>query len=230
MGNPGSGIQPLASLRRSSRGRQGFTLVETVIVMTILLGVISAIFAAASMVRYRMQVNEASDQLALIVGNIRALYSGQNVSYDALNSKRALNAAATPTDFNYYTPIFKTQGVFPRDMLINGVGGFAYNPWNSTAAGGSVQAALAGTASTGVQLVVRYTLPSDPCVDMAVRNSVSDMSTGLVRIRINAGTGGPTWDDTGIFKLPVSPVDVTTTGACGASGDRTIDWYYRLGS
>src|SRR6185312_13960167 len=146
---------------RHRQRRRGFTLTEIVLVLAMVGLIIGAVFAAASVVHYRVNLNQASDELNMIASNIRSLYAGQDVSFANLNSNpsgnnRPLNAPPSASDFTFYTPIFVQQGAFPIEMLSPRpaagrnpcLGAAASNPWKpvvGTCGGstlGSAQAAL----------------------------------------------------------------------------------------
>jgi hypothetical protein len=206
--------------------RHGFTIAELAIIVGIIGGVLAALFATASIARYRLNINQGSDELQLTLNNVRNLYAGRNVAFNALNAARPLNPAPTPGDFGFYNPLMLQAQVFPREMIANGV---ANNVWNPSNAGGTAQVALAyPNANNPVQIVVRYTnLPTEVCTDLLMRNSMPGNQTGLTRIAINAPAAVYIQDPvTNTQQLPVTAVNAAA--ACDGAANYTIDWYYNI--
>jgi prepilin-type N-terminal cleavage/methylation domain-containing protein len=195
------------------QGRRGFTLTEVGIVLGIIGIVIAAIFAAASVAQYRIQLNQGVDEISLITGNMRSLYASQNAS------------AVGSQSFAVVTPILIQQSVFPQEMLTTaGATTVADNPWDQTAPGGSAQIQIVAAAGgTPSQFAVRYlNIPADVCADLLVRNSLPSAApglSGLQQIQVNG---------TAVAPLPISPIAAAT--ACPEGATYTIDWYYTLGS
>ncbi|HEU0117105.1 MAG TPA: type II secretion system protein [Alphaproteobacteria bacterium] len=205
----------------AAQKRRGFTMVEIAIVLGVVGLIIGAIFTASSHVRYKMQVNDASNELSQISINIRNYYSGRQTSYAALNGARALNATPSAADFTYYTGLFNaaTANIFPSEMI---AGGFVNNQWSQVAAN-TAQAALAGSAGNPVQYVIEYNnLAQGPCTDLVVGNSLADRTTALVKVVVT-GSAATTFSGT---SLPVSPIPAGT--ACNAASTNIVDWYYSL--
>jgi prepilin-type N-terminal cleavage/methylation domain-containing protein len=218
--------------------KRGFTLIEIAFVLGIIGLVISGIFAAASLATRRITSNEGSDELYLIAGNMRALYSGRNPSFASLNAVRSLKAIPDALDFCFYTVPAVSQGVFPNEMVLPrplqgalpAPGAVANDPWStagvacSGVAGGSAQVGLASTIPPppAVQLVVRYNgIPQDGCADVLVRTSMPDANTGVRRIYVNGTLAG----DVSVNSLPLT--SITAAAACNAAIN-VIDWYYNL--
>jgi prepilin-type N-terminal cleavage/methylation domain-containing protein len=223
----------------------GFTLTEVSVVFVIVGLIFGAVWGAASLVSTRARINQAVDEINMIVGNGRALYAGQNTSFNALSNVRTLNITPTnspptvsPTgsDFCYYSPIMAAQKVFPPEMVAaNPPPWVANHPWASANMGcgsgtsiGTAQVAIARNVSrrSPVLFVVRYTsLPSTVCPQLLMLNSLPGPDTQLTQISVMWGNGAPT-NYTGT-QLPISaPV---ASAACTGSGTLTIDWYYQLG-
>lgn len=217
-----------AFARRDSSQQRGFSLLEMAAVLAIIGVVLAGVFAAASLARYRLLVDRASDELNLIVGNMRNLYSGRNISFAALSPLPA--GAPTLANFCALTPTLVGQGVFPAEMRA-GAGNIVNNPFSGALTGcavgnvGTAMVALSG-ASDPVLFVVRFTnLPQDACTDMVVRNSTPGRDTGLRQIVVTGGAA-TTFTQTG-GRLPADAA--TAAIGCNAPGNYTIDWYYTLG-
>jgi prepilin-type N-terminal cleavage/methylation domain-containing protein len=222
--------------RLSEKRKRGFTLLETAIVMAIIGAIIGLLFSVAYLTQSKVNINQAADELNQISQNVRGLYAGRNTSYAALGP---LNLIATAADFVKFTPTFVQQNVFPYEMLVPSatlgvtpcLGTVANNPWNYVpgacggAALGSVQLALAGSAATPVQFVVRYTGINDAvCADLVAHNSLPGRATGLTQIQINGAVGGIAYST--LTPMPISsPV---ATALCTAGNTNVIDWYYNL--
>jgi len=208
--------------------RRGFTLVEIGIVLAIIGSLLGAIYTAASTVAYRVKINRASDELSLIVGNVRSLYASRNTAWNA-----SVPTSPSPSNFNFYTTTFALAKVFPAEM-VNGMG-IVNNPWNFGPATNTVMASLysvTGDITTPVEFIVRFTnLSNEVCADMVVRNSTpgQDKNSGLQQIIITGTT--VTTLPNAFYKLPVTPVAISSTCDNGASATGNIvDWYYILGS
>jgi type II secretory pathway pseudopilin PulG len=212
----------------------GYSLLEIAIVMGVVGAIVGALFAAAGMTQHKVYINQASDELNLIGGNMHNLYAGRNTSYAALGSPPATAGAA---NFSSLTPTYIQQGIFPVEMLSPGpatdtapcAGTIANNPLSTTAGScggagtGSAQVALAGTASSGVQFVVRYTnIDADSCADLLVRNSLPGHETGLTQIIVSSGI---TYTNSA-GQLPVT--SIAASAACPRGATYSIDWYYNL--
>jgi len=221
MQNDRTYLYGLAGDIRKIRTRRGFTLIEMAIVATIIGTIVFSVFAAASAVRYRNQVNQGLAEISIIVSNMRSLYAGQNIS-TAANANTITFAKATPT--------LVQQMIFPAEMLtpplpttgIPVANTVANNPW---APGGSAQIQL--VAANPVQFTLRFlSIPANVCVDLIVRNSLPGADTGLMQIKVNNKVVGITGNV--VTPLPIDPNVAASTCPTGAT--YTIDWYYTLGS
>jgi prepilin-type N-terminal cleavage/methylation domain-containing protein len=220
---------------KSTKTKRGFTLLEIAIVTGIVGAILAALFAAATTVEYRVSLNQASDDINLIAGNVRSYYAGQNTSFSAL----APPAAVTTTSFCTYTIRFLADNIFPSDMVTKtGAVSLSNHPWSQTtttcgaSAIGSVNVSLVGTANNPVQFVIRFVnVPAEACTDLITRNSLPGRDTGLTQIQVQPS--GAAAAPAPITQLPISPTAAAT--ACAGSGVAagtlyTIDWYYNVGS
>jgi prepilin-type N-terminal cleavage/methylation domain-containing protein len=223
----------------SLRGNKisGFTLLEMAIVMAITGTVTGVLFAASSVVQYKVNINKSVDVLGQINVNMHDAFAGRATSF------AALAPPATP-NFALFTQTFISQGIMPYDMLSPSAtagttpctGTIANNPWNSVegtcggAATGTILLSLVGSAGNPVQFVVRFTnIGADACADLLVRTSIPGRETSLQRIR--KGVTGGTMTNIGIYgdstrPLPISTIAAST--ACPTGSNYDIDWYFNL--
>lgn len=217
--------------------RRGFTLLELAIVMVIIGSIVGVLFAAGSTASHKVSINQATDELGQISQNMRNLYAGRTTSYAALGP---LNATAADKDFTKFTPTYVQQNVFPPEMLSPGAapgtvpcnGTVANNAFGGpagtcgAAAVGTALIALAGSATTQVQYVIRYKgLSANDCADLLVRNSLPGRETGLAQIIVNNNNV-----PAGIAYNTTTPLPLTSIAATNACNSTTniIDWYYNL--
>jgi len=215
-----------SSVLKHEKKKSGFTLLEMAIVMAITGTVIGVLFAASSVVQYRIYVNESVDVLGQINVNMHNAFAGRATSFAALGPPAVPDFLQTS-----FTDTFISQGIVPNDMLTPQVppgtpppaGTIANNPWNTGSAIGTIFLSLIGAAGNPVQFAVRYTnIGADACADLLVRTSLPGRETTLTRIDV----GGNTFTSTA-QQLPIDTI--TASGACPTAGAPfTIDWYFNL--
>lgn len=225
---------------RTRAKRRGVSLPEIAIVLAIIGAAVAALFAGASIVTHKVNLNKASDELAQTSQNMQNIFAGKNTAFANLTAiYGAINANAGAGDFAAMTSTFMQQGAFPNDMISPGTafgavpcaGAVANHPFSQVTgtcggnAVGSAQVALAGTAAAGTQYVVRYiTIDDDSCADLLIHNSTPGRETNLLRIRVNNV-------DAGIFGNAAMPLPMTSVAAaniCTNGLNNIIDWYYKL--
>lgn len=231
-------------IRTSEPPRQGFSLIETAIVLAVFGTIVAGVFNLIAPTLLQGKVNQASDDLSTIVGNVRALYSGNwtpttpaVTDCPATFSSTYLAPGATWT-----TAQFKSSGIFPSGIL-NTTGGKTYA--NNIVGGASkTQTAMADLCymrlpnSSFTAFAVRYSkLSVKACLALAMKTSSLAFGTNLYQIVItnassvattfvtqigNTGTGvNPT---TGVIILP----NALTACTGGTDGGAIVDWYYKL--
>lgn len=119
---------------------QGLTLIESLVVVGILLGIIAIALTLYGTVRDRLNVKNESENVSFIFSQMADLFSDETVS---ITQSDAINA-----------------GVYPNKMKISGTN--VYNVW-----GGAVTIAASGT--NGFQLTYKNVPSGSVCVDL-VRN------------------------------------------------------------
>jgi len=192
------------------KGR-AYTLLEMTMVVGVVGAVLAGVFQASTLILYRNQVNQASDELYQISSNVRNLYAGI-----------PLPTVSWCADIRSLLPNTYTQ-IFPSEMIQNTSSGLAINnPW-----GGAVILSICGGNTVSPEsIMIEYdALPSAACEDLAVRNSLPGRDTGLFQMIMSYNRGGTvTLSGT---SLPVNPVTAMTSCANTANGNKIV-WYYRL--
>lgn len=152
----------ISFLRRNSKARRGFNLVEAAIVLGVVGLVIGGIWVAAAAVQANLRKSDASKGLIQIVQNVRNLYYGQTPSATGAITTSLINANAIPGNF------------------INGA--TAVNPWN-----GSITVSIAGASTDQVDILMTA-IPRDACIEMTSRNTNISTGVGLSQILIGTVT------------------------------------------
>ncbi|MDX2027609.1 MAG: prepilin-type N-terminal cleavage/methylation domain-containing protein [Alphaproteobacteria bacterium] len=223
---------------REASAKRGFSLIEMVIVITALGVVLTGVAIGSSMAWQRLQTNQASDELAIIVDNMRAAYNGTNASYSPIGG-------VPSPDFNQNNDYVR-KGVFPAEMLsprplsgaLPGTTTVANHPWAQDPVYGTARVDQVGTVGAPLQLVVRYAkLNQQQCADMIMRNSMPGGETGLIKVVITSSNSGVSKTCTNTAEvgclLPIAPSDADDRcgdvwGGADDPGPFDVDWYYTL--
>ena len=155
----------------------GRSMVEMLGVLAII-GVLSVGgIAGYSKAMNKYKINKTTDQVSMLVANIRTLFSSQG-DYDGLDNAQAIKFGVVPED------MYNTSGSDP-DAITN-------------AFGGDVKIGASGGRKSGDKeafSIVYSGLSSEACVTLATGDWGSGQASGL--IAISAGTNGNTSGVTG---------------------------------
>ncbi|MDD5587329.1 MAG: type 4 pilus major pilin [Alphaproteobacteria bacterium] len=183
-------------LKRSGhekKARRAFTLTETAIVLGVVGIVLGGIWVAAGSVYQKVRVNNAYEEIRLIVDNMHSIGMG-------MTSTAQLTTPTGGGEDQPITPKAFTAGVFPASVLTAGALP-ARNPWNGniTIVGGQ------NTQSFKIQM---DNIPSAECIQLFHRFLDSP---DLTRVRITTGWINPTTVD-GSMACPVAAAVTRTAG------------------
>ena len=164
----------------------GRSMVEMLGVLAII-GVLSVGgIAGYSKAMNKFKINKTTDQVTMLVANIRTLYSSQG-NYDGLNNETAVK-----------------YGVIPNDMLGTAGTGSAYELKNAFTGKVTVKAvaarkdATAGTAMTEAFIVAYDGMTEEACTAMLTGDWGSGQASGLISVAGGDGTvsDAHTWANT----------------------------------
>lgn len=201
----------LRPVRLSNSPRRGFTLVEIAIVLGIIGTIVAAIFAASAASNRGIKANKITDQLSVIVDNVRSYYASQGYPVPA-----ACSSVFPGTVMSIST------GVFPPDVI-------------DLAQREEVKVALCtDTTTSAAQIVVRYTsVPQNYCHNVVI--AASSPALGMKLNKVIAGTKtfsmpapGKTTLSLGVDAASGAIIPSDTLDAACADPLTTIDWYYNL--
>lgn len=154
---------------KPNQDQSGFNLIETTIVLMIVGLVISGVWMAGATVWNNMRKNDLTQQLMLIVTNVRNIYSGQSSLAD-MTPETLISA-----------------GAFPSDMLRNRAVWHAYN--------NRVVVSPTGTGLNDLRFYIRFdNVPRDACIDILTKTSASEQirrQIGLLSIQTQPGAPEP---------------------------------------
>ncbi|MDD3029270.1 MAG: type 4 pilus major pilin [Alphaproteobacteria bacterium] len=189
------------SLRR--RFSQGFSLLEAVLVLGIMGLVLGGVFALIPTVRGQMNLNEAIEDLNMIVNNVHTYYAAR--AYPS--GLKACNG-----NFNNYDDI-SGKGIFPSSMEVtSGVETYVHNPLSPVLTETTAEVKLCG--SDPVRFIVRYkNVPKSACVSVVKKTGVEQKDAGLYLVFVNGNWLGTTLSGV-VF-------------VCSEENN-DIDWYYNL--
>ena len=212
----------------------GRSMVEMLGVLAII-GVLSVGgIAGYSKAMNKYKINKTTDQVSMLVANIRTLFSSQG-NYEGLNNAQAIKF-----------------GVVPEDMYTAAAGSAAVSNIKN-AFGGDVTIAAAGgrKENDNEAFIIEYAgLSSEACVTIATGDWGSGQASGLIGIsagtaKTNGGKGVPSGKLANIFtttadgnndvsipgattKAQRTPMTVTkAVGLCAGSGStNAVAWKY----
>lgn len=163
---------------RSSASRlppqAGLTLIEAVIVLGIFGLVIAAVFAAYSSVNTQNKTKAASEQLAIIVNQVRSAYAGHS----------AIDAGATAATL---TTGMVNAGLLPAGWCSFNAGvASCTSPW-----GGALTIAPAThvTANDSIQITFNGLTQYADCASLINKTAGASSPLGLYNIASNGGAG-----------------------------------------
>ena len=173
----------------------GRSMVEMLGVLAII-GVLSVGgIAGYSKAMNKYKINKTTDQVSMLVANIRTLFSSQG-NYAGLNNSRAVKFGVVPNEMYSGTPTgdtanFSIKNAFSGNVTII-----------------EDQARSTGeTANEGEAFIIEYAgLSAEACVTIATGDWGSGQASGLIGIAAGAGT-------------------VTTPGTLGTIGNAVADVY-----
>ncbi|MDP9127851.1 MAG: hypothetical protein M3N08_06305 [Pseudomonadota bacterium] len=215
--------------RRRLRSSAGFSLTELAIVLGVIGLILGGVWTVAGQGREKARQTQLTQDMLLVVKNVRAAFAGQN----------GLSGAVTTI-----TPQLIFQGAIPNDMVRNGgctsvYAGQPYcadHPWGAspaTVASGSFvicpwryngDTACAANVPTSQQTfaVELRGLPQESCIKIATLNSGAGSPSGLVDVVINTksvvNSAGVT------HQFPVKSTDASVI----CTNNSTIDFVYRI--
>ena len=178
----------------------GRSMVEMLGVLAII-GVLSVGgIAGYSKAMNKYKINKTTDQVSMLVANIRTLFSSQG-NYEGLNNAQAIKF-----------------GVVPEDMIKDGSDGAQTL---SNAFGGEVKIGASGGRGSGDNeafSIVYSGLSSEACVTLATGDWGSGQASGLIAISagINGNTSGVTGTGDSATGKGVDAVYL------GTSGDKSV--------
>ena len=123
--------------------RNGLTLIESLVVVGILLGIVAVALTLYGTVKNRLDVKNESENISIIYSQIKDLYSDEGTS-DLTNTEAV------------------QLGIIPKKMNINSDGNTVYNTW-----GGKV--IIKGSGDNGFILTYPKVPSGSVCVDL-IRN------------------------------------------------------------
>ena len=169
-------------MEKAQQNRRGITLTETVIVLGVIGIVAGAIWATASVVKSRAQMQEAVETVTQIADNVRGVYTGfPNVAAASMPTTTALQIAAN---------------LFPA-AVVNG--GVTVTPW-----GGNGTYVIEFPAAPRLGFAVQVNLPTG--LDAATSNDAClGMVTRLSGTATNYGGGFAGAGDLPSGALPANP-------------------------
>ncbi|MDR1025908.1 MAG: hypothetical protein LBL47_00780 [Lactobacillus sp.] len=176
--------------------QSGRSMVEMLGVLAII-GVLSvAGIAGYSKAMAKYKLSKTTDQVSMIVANIRTLYSGQR-NYSGLATDSVVSFGVIPSE------------MVNGDKVMNAFAGevtFGTSPVNNVA---------------DLAFTVKFAgLNRDACVSLASADWGSDSSSGLVSIQVGsqAALSGS--------NLPVSLANAAAGCDCGSNATCSIEWTY----
>ncbi len=199
--------------------RRGVSLAESAIVLGVIGIIVGGLFALLSPSRTQLNVNQAVDELGVIVNNVRNYY----------NEWQFPSPAACPAALpGSLTPLPATTGIFPSEMV---TGAVSNNVWNSGSATSTALVYVCGSAP--VTFAIRYTgLTTQACLAMIPRTSAFASGMNLLQIMVlndTAGTHTFSTVSTTTTNGAISPAAAKSFCTPTAGNTITLDWYYKLG-
>jgi len=198
------------AITRRRRFSHGFSLVELTIVLGIIGVVMGGVWTWVTNAWENQRQEQLSEEIATVVKNTRAAFSGQqNTGGSGLLNTQLINA-----------------GAFPASMLRAGVSGVVDNPWNSSVVGGSfvvcgwspgLPIPVCGQLHAQYFAIELEKVPLSSCITAAVRNSGIKAVPGLVNVFINSSSLVSSG-------FPVSPATAQSKCTVGS----TLDFVFRL--
>lgn len=217
-----TGISSCAIRRRISA--RGFTLTEFAIVMGVIGLILGSVWVFVSQSWENARQEQLKTEIAAVVKNVRAYYTGQN----------GIGNAATPIGtFPTLTPKLIGLNIIPNDIVhtsgtcTNAGNVCANNPWGASSALGIAQGTFGvcaysfGCTSSNQQFfsVEVGDMPQGACVNAVMANSGSTAPQGLYDVVINGASMAA------LGALPPTVGNAKTN--CGGATN-TIDFVFRL--
>ena len=196
----GGALMRFSQMKTGAKQKKGFTLIEAAIVMAIVGLVVGGIWVAASAVQANFRKSNTSQNLLVIVQNMRQLYYGQ-----------ADCSAAT-------AQIEISNRVFPADM-VQGTAA-AQDSW-----GGPVTITCPSAIDSNVSHfdVSFAQVPTAACVELSSRNTEDGAELGLLGVKANSTT----LFTAGTTSASVAVTTANATTAC-AGDQNTIIWTFNF--
>ncbi len=162
---------------------QGRSMVEMLGVLAII-GVLSVGgIAGYSKAMNKYKINKTTDQVSMLVANIRTLFSTQG-TYVGLGNGQAVKFGIVPNDMYNATQLTASNYSSDSDFeLSNAFGGKVY-----------IKASDLSSANDGAAFTIEYTgLSTEACVTVVTGDWGSGQGSGLVGV--TAGAGSASYDD-----------------------------------
>jgi Tfp pilus assembly protein PilE len=178
--------------------QSGRSMVEMLGVLAII-GVLSvAGIAGYSKAMAKYKLSKTTDQVSMLVANIRTLYSGQR-SYLGLTTEKAISFGVVPNEM-----------VIGKDTISNAYAGEV-----------KIEAADPDSGIPSGAFMVQFNgLGRDTCIALATSDWGSGSSSGLIKMTVGAN------DYTGA-QLPVTLDNAVSNGSCECdSTDCSVAWTY----
>jgi len=214
----------LRSWKQLSQSRRGFTATELSVVLGVIGLIVAGIFVTASVARSQLRLNEAMDELSIIVNNTRSYYSGKAVPSNPV-CFGASSATVMPANAGWTLAQYRQYGIFPTEMTFTSNGKTLDRSAVAALSYPTTSASVDVCGSNPVQLDVRYAgLATQDCVNLVVRTSALAFQTNLYQITVAA-------QNFPISNGGISPTNATLINACTpgvGGGTITVTWYYKL--
>jgi Tfp pilus assembly protein PilE len=204
----------------------GRSMVEMLGVLAII-GVLSVGgIAGYSKAMNKYKINKTTDQLSMLVANIRTLYSSQG-NYKGLTNATAVQYGVVPGDMYTATVQNGTQEKYTAGTMKNAFNGavtIIASPARGTQASGTGADAVAGTNSGDEAFIIEYAgLSNEACITIATGDWGSGQASGLLGIAAGAGTAtSDTLGDVGGYLSTVYTTAATDNTDIAATAGKLV--------